>query len=97
MNKNPTGNCNKDIELLKDCSHIFCPDSRLCIFCELKNSYSYLQGVCKSHRPVTWHNGKNSQTEVGIWGRKEKKKIAGWCIFFTNTGWCISLCEYCQI
>ena len=31
---------------------------------------------------ITWHNGKNSQTEVGIWGRKEKKKIAGWCIFF---------------
>ena len=59
INNNPQGNCSKDMELLKDCSHIFCPDSRLCIFCELKNSYSYLQGVCKSHRPVTWHNRKN--------------------------------------
>ena len=42
MNKNPQGNCSKDMELLKDCSHIFCPDSRLRISCELKNSYIHI-------------------------------------------------------
>ena len=27
---------------------------------------------------ITWHNGKNSQTEVGIWGRKENR----WLVYF---------------
>ena len=33
---------------------------------------------------ITWHNGKNSQTEVGIWGRKQKKKSLAGVFLFAN-------------
>ena len=61
MNKNPQGNCSKDMELLKDCSHIFCPDSRLRISCELKNSYIH---ICKDNvNPVILWLGTMGRTQ----------------------------------
>ena len=61
INKNPQGNCSKDMELLKDCSHIFCPDSRLRISCELKNSYIH---ICKDNvNPIILWLGTMGRTQ----------------------------------